>query len=311
MKFSERILGLLQHPLTAGNVGLLQVNVGYRCNMSCRHCHVSAGPDRKQEMDRDTVEAVLRTLEDAAIDNLDITGGAPELNPFFRYLIKSAVHSGVHVTVRSNLTVFSEKGMEDLADFYADNSVEIVASLPCYTADNVDSIRGSGTFVKSMNAIIKLNSLGYAGDGSARKLNLVYNPAGDFLAPSQGALESDYRRVLLDRHGVSFNALYTFANMPVGRFRENIAACGRLGGYMEKLESAFNPSTLDGLMCRRLINVGWDGGLYDCDFNQMLGLSLEDGLPRTIWDFDLSRISGRRIAVADHCYGCTAGQGST
>lgn len=311
MKFGDKIKGILQQPLRAGRVDILQVNMGYKCNMACIHCHVSAGPGRSQEMDIETVEAVLRALRESDINNLDITGGAPELNPFFRGLVERASGSGIHVTVRTNLTIFYEEGMEDLAEFYSRNCVEVIASLPCYTESTVDGVRGKGAFEKSIRAIREMNRLGYAAGVADRKLNLVYNPSGSFLAPPQKALEEDYKRELFGRYGVTFDSLYTFANMPVGRFRDSLVSTGSLGEYMEKLECAFNPLTLDGLMCRRIISVGWDGKLYDCDFNQMLGLPLDRDCPGTIRDFDRSMVSGRSIAVDDHCYGCTAGQGST
>jgi len=311
MKFKDRILNIQGQPLRAKGVDILQVNIGYKCNMACKHCHVAAGPDKNQEMDRETVETVLDVLKENDINCLDITGGAPELNPHFRYLVGKASHSGKHVIVRTNLTIFFEEGMEDLAEFYSMNSVEIIASLPYYTESEVDRVRGKGAFEKSIRALKKLNSLGYAGGSSDKKLNLVYNPSGTFLAPSQGTLEDDYKRELRKRFGITFNGLYTFANMPIGRFREYLIASKNLEKYMDELEDAFNPLTLEGLMCRRLISICWDGILYDCDFNQILELTLDRDCPQSVKDFDYLRLSERLITVDEHCYGCTAGQGST
>lgn len=310
MKFKDRIQSIQGQPLRAEGIDILQVNIGYKCNMACKHCHVGAGPDKNQEMDRETVETVLNVLRENDINCLDITGGAPELNPHFRYLVGKASHSGKHVIVRTNLTIFFEEGMEDLAEFYSMNSVEIIASLPYYTESEVDRVRGKGAFEKSIRALKKLNSLGYAGGSSDKKLNLVYNPSGTFLAPSQRTLEDDYKRELRKRFGITFNGLYTFANMPIGRFREYLIVSKNLEKYMDKLEDAFNPLTLEGLMCRRLISIGWNGILYDCDFNQILGLTLDRDCP-SIKDFDYLRLSERLITLSEHCYGCTAGQGST
>jgi radical SAM/Cys-rich protein len=311
MKFKEKILSIQGQPLRAEGVDILQVNIGYKCNMACKHCHVAAGPDKNQEMDRETVETVLDVLKENDINSLDITGGAPELNPHFRYLVREASHSGRHVTVRTNLTIFFEVGMEDLAEFYSMNSVEIIASLPYYTESEVDRVRGKGAFEKSIRGLKKLNSLGYADDSSDKKLNLVYNPSGTFLSPSQGTLEDDYKRELSKRFGITFNELYTFTNMSIGRFREYLILSKNLEKYMDKLEDAFNPLTLEGLMCRRLISIGWNGILYDCDFNQILGLTLDRDCHQSVKDFDYLRLSERLITVDEHCYGCTAGQGST
>ncbi|MBF0557539.1 MAG: arsenosugar biosynthesis radical SAM protein ArsS [Nitrospirae bacterium] len=311
MKFNDRVMSVLQQPLRAGSVDVLQVNMGYKCNMTCGHCHVSAGPDRDEEMDGETVEAVLDVLRKSDIKNLDITGGAPELNPFFRHLVKEATDAGKHIIVHTNLTIFFEAGMEDLAEFYSGNAVEIIASLPCYTESEVDRVRGKGTYERSINAVRKLNSLGYGSGFSDRKLNLVYNPSGPFLSPPQKDLENDYKRELLGRFGITFDSLFTFANMPVGRFRVNLIANNCLEEYMGKLECAFNPATIEGLMCRRILSVGWDGVLHDCDFNQALGIPLDGDCPGVIKNFDYSRICRRRISVDEHCYGCSAGQGST
>ncbi|HSB32532.1 MAG TPA: arsenosugar biosynthesis radical SAM (seleno)protein ArsS [Candidatus Sulfobium mesophilum] len=309
MKFKDRILSIHEQPLRANGVDILQVNMGYKCNMACKHCHVAAGANKNQEMDRATVETVLNVLKENNINCLDITGGAPELNPHFRYLVGKARDSGIYVIVRTNLTIFFEEGMEDLAEFYSKNAVEVIASLPYYTESEVDRVRGKGAFEKSIRALKKLNSLGYV--GGDKKLNLVYNPSGTFLAPSQGTLEDDYKRELLKRFGITFDGLYTFANMPIGRFREYLILGKNLEKYMDKLEDAFNPLTLEGLMCKRIISIGWDGILYDCDFNQILGLTLNRDCPQSVNEFDYLRLSERLITVDEHCYGCTAGQGST
>lgn len=309
-RFSEKINTLLGDPLTASGIDMLQVNVGYRCNLACKHCHVQGGADRQEAMSRETVDAVLNVVRDGRIKTVDITGGAPELNPQFRYLVEEVTKAGCQVTVRTNLAIFYEQGMEDLFDFYEDTSPELVASLPYYRNENVDRVRGNGVFQKSISALKRLNNIGY-GRGNGRRLNLVYNPAGAFLPPAQSFLEAEYKKELSSVYGITFTGLYTFANMPVGRFRQFLLRTGNFEKYMEKLIQAFNPETLCGLMCRRLVNVGWDGRLYDCDFNQMTGLGIAEGYPAMIRDFDHDRLDSREIVVDGHCFGCTAGQGST
>lgn len=311
IEFSNKVSAVLKAPLISSELQSLQVNVGYRCNMACKHCHVGAGPNRFEMMERDTIDQILAVLKKHNIQTLDITGGAPELNPHFTYFVTEAKKTGCHVIVRSNLTIFFEEGFEHLPEFYRDHDVEITASLPYYLDSSVDRVRGEGAFQKSIKAIRQLNSLGY-GDGTGmRQLNFVYNPSGTFLSPEQKSLEDEYRRQLGAHHNISFDNLYVFSNMPIGRFRSHLEKTGTLGSYLEKLEQAFNPATLDGLMCRQLISVGWDGALYDCDFNQALGLHMHDSCPQHIQDFDLERLSEREMRVGDHCYGCTAGQGST
>lgn len=310
MDFKDRISAAQSGPLTAAGIEVLQVNVGYTCNMACGHCHIGAGAERSESMKADTIKAVLGVLT-CGIGTLDITGGAPELNPHFRDLVTGARNMGIRVFVRTNLTIFHEDGMRDLPEFYRDNQVEIIASLPCYTEQNVDGVRGRGAFRKSIDALGMLNRLGYGDGVSGLKLHLVYNPGGAFLSPPQKALEEDYKRELKRTFGITFDRLYTFTNMPVGRFRDYLVRTNGLASYMKKLEEAFNPSTLDSLMCRHLISVGWDGRLYDCDFNQVQGLTVRGGWPQQIKDFDLSKLSAREISAGDHCYACTAGQGST
>ena len=277
----------------------LQVNLGYRCNQACFHCHVNASPDRKEMMGRDTIDLILQVLAARRLATLDITGGAPELNPHFRHLVSTARANGVHVIDRCNLTVLNEPGFEDLADYLAHEHVEITASLPCYTEDNVDRQRGEHVFESSILAL--------------RKLNLVYNPLGAFLPPAQDKLEADYKRELGTRYGITFDRLYTLANMPIARFGSTLVSQGKFAPYMALLRNAHNPANLDGVMCRTLVSVDWQGWLYDCDFNQMLGIPLRSaGKPRRHLKDLLDRdVSDAPIAVADHCYGCTAGQGSS
>ena len=311
MHFKDKILAVRSEPLHASGIDILQVNLGYKCNMACRHCHVQAGPHRDEMMDAQNIEEILRVLAENRIKSLDITGGAPELNPWFRHLVEQARLIDCHVIARSNLTIFFEDGMEDLFDFYGRNNVEIIASLPYHKEANADRIRGNGSFLKSVHALQKLNSLGYGQDPHVKKLNLVYNPGGAFLPAAQSALEGEYRMELQNKFAISFHSLYTFANMPIGRFREFLMRSENFDTYIKKLKDAFNPETLSGIMCRHLISVGWDGTLYDCDFNQMIGLRVLDGYPRTLKDFDRHLLAKRQIAVDDHCYGCAAGQGST
>ncbi len=311
MKFSEKIIGEKAGPIKALQSNILQVNLGYRCNMFCKHCHVAGGITRHEVMDQDTAERVLHVLTCNPFEILDLTGGAPELNPSFRWLVAEARKAGRHVIARTNLTIFYEQGMEDLPEFYLDHNVELIASLPYYLEDSVDRVRGAGTFTKSIGSLRKLNSLGYGKESTGLIISLVYNPQGMFLAPSQCTLETEYKKELKDRFGVVFNRLYTFTNMPIGRFKDYLVRTNSLNKYLEKLESAFNPATLNGIMCRYLVNVGWDGKLYDCDFNQVLGISTSSGVPRHINEFDFQALFERTIAVDDHCYGCTAGQGSS
>ncbi|HVE50315.1 MAG TPA: arsenosugar biosynthesis radical SAM (seleno)protein ArsS [Casimicrobiaceae bacterium] len=291
----------------------LQVNLGYRCNQACLHCHVNASPDRKEMMGRETIDLILRVVRMRRVATLDVTGGAPELNPHFRYLVSEARKSGARVIDRCNLTILNEPGFEDLADYLADEKVEITASLPCYTKDNVDKQRGEHVFESSILGLQKLNALGYGREGSTRVLNLVYNPLGPYLPPAQEKLEADYKRELGEHFGITFNQLFTLANMPIARFGSTLVSQGKFAPYMALLRSAHNPANLDGVMCRTLMSVDWRGFLYDCDFNQMLGIPLSvAGKPRRhLSDLLHEDLEGASIAVADHCYGCTAGQGSS
>lgn len=310
-KFNDNVLAVRTEPLTARDLNILQVNLGYRCNMACKHCHVGGGPARAEIMDEKTVDRVVKVFLENPFEALDLTGGAPELHPRFRTLVAAARKTGKNVMVRTNLTIFFEAGMEDLPEFYRDHHIELVASLPYYLEDGVDRVRGNGTFKKSIAAVKRLNELGYGAGDSGLVLSLVYNPQGMFLAPDQTALEVEYRRELQDRFGVSFSRLYTFANMPIGRFHDFLKRSGNFERYMGKLSDAFNPMTLDGIMCRHLVNVRWDGKLFDCDFNQVLELPVSSDISQHINDFDFTALSKRTITVDDHCFGCTAGQGSS
>jgi len=310
MRFIEKIESLQKEPLTATGIDILQVNMGYQCNLACKHCHVQGGPDRQEIMSRETVDGLLCLVRSGRVRNVDITGGAPEMNPSFRHLVEESAKAGCRATVRTNLAIFFEQGMEDLFDFYEETCPEIVASLPYYRSENVDRVRGNGIFDKCISALRRLNGIGY-GRGNGRTLNLVYNPPGAFLPPAQSSLEAEYRKELMSHFGITFDNLFAFANMPIGRFRQFLVRSGNLEKYMEKLVEAFNPDTLCNLMCRRLINVGWDGRLYDCDFNQMAGLGILEGFPSAVNEFDFDRLASRKISLDDHCFGCTAGQGST
>jgi len=299
-------------PLARRALAVLQVNLGYRCNQACLHCHVNAGPDRKEMMSRDVIDGVLQVLDARRPPVLDITGGAPELNPHFPDLVRGARGRGVHVIDRCNLTVLNEPGFEDLAEFLASEDVEITASLPCYSEDNVDRQRGAHVYASSILALRKLNALGYGQPQSGRILNLVYNPLGPYLPPGQAALEADYKRELGSRHGIVFNALFTLANMPIARFGSTLVSQGRLDTYLALLRDAHRDENLDHVMCRNTISVDWQGRLYDCDFNQMLGMPLRmHGRHARLADLLHEDGAGMAIAVAEHCYGCTAGQGSS
>jgi radical SAM/Cys-rich protein len=291
----------------------LQVNLGYLCNQSCTHCHVNAGPNRTEVMTSDTVDAVIDFLDESQVKRLDLTGGAPELNPYFRRLVIAARELNVEVIDRCNLTVLLESGQEDLAEFLAGQEVEIVASLPCYSEENVNSQRGKGVFHDSIIALRQLNRLGYGEANSGLQLNLMYNPTGPFLPPSQQTLEVEYRQHLDDQYGVHFNQLFTLVNMPIQRFGSTLVSKGEFEDYMTLLRGNFSSENLSKVMCRELISVDWQGLIYDCDFNQMLGLPLLiDGNKRPhIRDIRPVNLKDQPIGVADHCYGCTAGSGSS
>jgi radical SAM/Cys-rich protein len=291
----------------------LQVNVGYQCNQTCVHCHVNAGPNRTEAMPREVADTVLAFLRNSAVQTLDITGGAPELNPHFRYLVSGARKLGVKVMDRCNLTILNEPGHADLAEFLAAQRVEVVASLPCYLEDNVDRQRGKGVFSGSIAALKKLNALGYGDPGTGLVLNLVYNPQGPSLPPAQGPLEEAYRSRLRAGYGVEFNRLFTLANMPIARFGSMLISKGQFNAYMTLLQDSYREENLEQVMCRSLLSVDWQGYVYDCDFNQMLELPARfERRGRTrLADLVGKDLAGRPIVVADHCFGCTAGQGSS
>jgi radical SAM/Cys-rich protein len=290
----------------------LQVNLGYTCNQTCVHCHVNAGPNRTEQMDRATVEQVLDVLRRGGIATLDLTGGAPEMNPHFCYLVESARALGVTVMDRCNLTILDEPGYEDTARFLADQQVQIVASLPCYLEDNVDRQRGRGTFETSIRMLQRLNTLGYGLD-PALQLHLVYNPQGPSLPPPQARLKADYDRFLGEQFGIRFNQLFTITNMPIQRFGSMLLSKGQFNGYMQLLREAHQDANLKQVMCRSLVSVDYQGYLYDCDFNQMLGMPMRHDASRRLHLTDMleSSLQGRPVAVADHCWACTAGAGSS
>ena len=304
--------GLL--PLRAAGIDVLQVNLGKLCNQTCRHCHVDAGPDRREAMSRETAEACLRVLAESEIPTLDITGGAPEMNRQFRFLVAEARALGRRVIDRSNLTILVAPRFDDLPEFLAEHRVEVVASLPCYLKDNCDSQRGDGVFGRSIRALRRLNALGYGRRDSELALTLVYNPVGPALPPSQTELEKVYRRELRTRYGIEFTRLFTITNLPISRFLVDLMESGQYESYMQKLVQAFNPAAAEGVMCRTMMSVDWQGNLYDCDFNQMLELGLSSGLPRNVRDLDkaaMTQLAARKIMTGRHCFGCTAGDGSS
>ena len=300
-------------PVFRDRADTLQANLGYRCNQSCTHCHVAAGPQRTEQMDRETADLLLRYLAARSIATLDLTGGAPELNLHFRRLVARARSLNVRVIDRCNLTVLNEPGQEDLAAFLAGHAVEITASLPCYLEENVDQQRGKGVFESSLAGLRQLNALGYGHPDSGLILNLVYNPLGPVLPPDQIGLEAAYKRELATRYGIAFSRLLALANMPIQRFGSQLLSKGQFAPYMDLLKSAHRDENLGAVMCRNLISVDWQGYVYDCDFNQMLKLPLgAGGADRVHLSALLDReLAGARVRVADHCYGCTAGQGSS
>jgi len=324
-KLSEQSISLHR-----GRPEILQVNVGKLCNLTCVHCHVNAGPKRKEIMSRETIDRIIDWLANTDIPTVDLTGGAPEMIPDFRYFIDEvkSLRPHRHIIDRCNLTILLEQGYEGLAPFLARNKVEIIASMPCYSPENVNAQRGEGVFEGSIAALRLLNSLGYGLDPEL-PLNLVYNPVGPFLPPSQAELESDYKRELKRHFGIVFNNLYTLTNLPIGRFASYLRHNNNLDQYMELLITAFNPATIDGLMCRNTISVGWRGEVYDCDFNQQLGMrwfgaprrpeaaarrpyqAKDQTKPLFLWDVDPAKIQNSEIVTGDHCFGCTAGAGSS
>ena len=296
--------------LDVGDLEIFQINVGKLCNMTCRHCHVDAGPDRVVEnMSRETIDACLRALDQTPASTVDITGGAPELNPHFAYLVDECVRRGKHVIDRCNLTILTLPRFRDLPAWMAERGVEVVCSLPHYRRPNTDAQRGEGTFERSIEALRLLNAAGYGQGDPRRRLTLMHNPAGAYLPSGQAGMEREWKAGLGRNHGVSFDRLIALNNMPISRFLEWLVESGNLDAYMAKLVSAFNPGAVRGLMCRNTLSIAWDGSLYDCDFNQMLELPV--ATPSTIFDFDYAALRSRRVAVDRHCYGCTAGAGSS
>jgi radical SAM/Cys-rich protein len=309
--FEEAAMSAGHDPLRATAIDVLQINVGKRCNQACRHCHVDAGPDRSEVMTPAVVDACLRLLESSDIPTLDITGGAPELHPLFRDIVRRARAAGRRVMDRCNLTITQLPNYADLPQFLADHRVEVIASLPSFSERQTNAQRGDGVFADSIAALRRFNESGYGLEDSGLLLHLVTNPVGAFLPGPQEALEADWKRELQRRHGVSFNRLYTITNMPISRFLQFLLDSGNLQAYMDRLNTAFNPAAVSGLMCRSMLSVGWDGRLYDCDFNQMLDLGTAVGVPQTIFDATPQSLASRRIVVGPHCFGCTAGNGSS
>lgn len=308
----DQMLAEHQSPaLHSSSIRVLQINVGKLCNQTCRHCHVDAGPTRREIMSPDVAAAVIGVLRRTDIPTLDITGGAPEMNASFRWMVQEARQLGRHVIDRCNLTILVTNGFEDLPEFLAGQHVEIVASLPCYLEENVDAQRGQFVFRRSIEALKRLNDLGYGQPDSPLTLTLVFNPLGPKLPPNQLKLEEAYRRELRTRYGIEFSRLFTITNMPINRFLGDLQESNQYDAYMQTLVESFNPATVEGLMCRTTLSVDWLGNLYDCDFNQMLAMPVIDHVPRNIVDFDLTTLSSRRIVTGPHCFGCTAGAGSS
>ncbi len=313
--FSKDVIGAIGKPLSAKKITTIQVNVGLRCNLDCKHCHLEAGPSRTEEMSWATMETIIEKTEGVAGLTFDITGGSPELNPHLKRFIETLHKRGNHIMVRTNLAILDSKGAADFIDFYRENSVELVASMPCYLEENVDTQRGDGTYGKSIRTLKKLNSIGY-GIKPGLPLSLVFNPGGPALPPDQEMLEEAYRQKLAEEHSIVFTRLLTITNMPIGRFFTDLERADKSKGYMALLRGGFNPATVPGLMCVHQINIRWDGQLFDCDFNQALDLpvssqdpSTQD--PLTVEQLDLEALENRQIVVGPHCYGCTAGAGSS
>ena len=310
--FQQKLEDIGLYPLLSTGVEIFQVNVGKMCNQVCKHCHVDAGPDRKEIMTRDTMELCLDTLSHSSIKTVDLTGGAPEMNPDFRWFVEEIKKLNKHIIVRCNLTIIlANKKYYDLPDFFKIHTIEVVSSLPSYTADRTDRQRGNGVFEDSIKALQMLNGVGYGKEGSGLTLNLVYNPAGAFLPPSQIALEKEYKDELKSHFNIEFNNLFAITNMPISRYLDYLLQSNNYEKYMEKLTAAFNPVAAKGVMCRNTISVGWDGYLYDCDFNQMLDMKVSCGNTRHLSEFNIDALNKREIIINQHCFGCTAGAGSS
>lgn len=312
-RFQDKLKSSGYEQLTPAEIEIFQVNVGYMCNMTCKHCHVDAGPDRKEIMTRETIDQCVDIIRKHHIKTLDLTGGAPEMNPDFRYFVTEARKAGAEeIIVRSNLTIIlANPKYHDLPDFFKENNVRVVSSLPFYNADKTDRQRGQGVFVKSIEALQMLNAVGYGKEGSDLNLDLVYNPSGAFLPDDQVALERDFKKELKEHYDIDFNSLFTITNIPISRFLEYLINSENYEDYMETLVMSYNPMAVPGLMCRNTISVDYDGYLYDCDFNQMLGLKVAAPKSQHIKDYDADVLSKRQIVINQHCYGCTAGAGSS
>lgn len=310
-RFDRHLAGAGLHPLQATGIEIFQINVGRVCNQTCSHCHVDAGPDRTENMSRETAELCMRVLAETDIPTVDITGGAPELCPEFRYLVEESRRLGRHVMDRCNLTILTVPRYDDLPGFFAEHGVEVVCSLPHYRKIGTDRQRGDGVFERSLEGLRRLNAVGYGREGSGLRLVLVTNPVGAFLPAGQASLEAEWKRELERLHGIVFDALYCITNMPISRYLEWLEGTGNLETYMQRLVSGFNPAAAAGVMCRTTLSVGWDGTLYDCDFNQMLELEVGHGAPRHLAEFDPGALASRRIVTGRHCFGCTAGAGSS
>ncbi len=311
-KFTDKLNTIGFNPLKPTGFDVFQVNVGKMCNQTCAHCHVDAGPDRKEIMTRETMQQCLEVLKNNDFKTVDLTGGAPEMNPDFRWFVEEIRKLGKHVMVRCNLTIIlANPKYHDLPDFFKKHNVEVVSSLPFYNAQRTDRQRGNGVFDKSIKALQMLNAVGYGKEDSDLILNLVYNPSGAFLPASQSQLEADFKRALMKDYGIEFNNLFAITNLPISRFLDYLIKSGNYENYMEKLVNAFNPAAVTNLMCRSTLSIGWDGYIFDCDFNQMLDLKIANGSANHISNFDADAIQSRNIATGNHCYGCTAGAGSS
>ncbi|MFN3916732.1 MAG: arsenosugar biosynthesis radical SAM (seleno)protein ArsS [Flavobacteriales bacterium] len=311
--FAEKIKQCGDFPLRSDKVDIFQVNVGYMCNQVCKHCHVDAGPDRKEIMTRETIDQCLEAISAIEAKTLDLTGGSPEMNPHFRYFVEEAVKRGVEeIIVRCNLTIIlANKKYHDLPDFFKKNKVHVVSSLPYFDASKTDRQRGDGVFDKSIEALKMLNAVGYGIEGSGLQLDLVYNPAGAFLPGNQAELEAQFKKQLKQRFNIEFNNLFCITNIPISRFLDYLIASENYEGYMEKLVNSFNPQAVKGVMCKNTLSVSWDGYLYDCDFNQMLGLAINPEVGRHVSEMNIEKLNNRVIAINQHCFGCTAGAGSS
>jgi len=310
-RFENKLADIGLFPLKPTGIEIFQMNVGYMCNMTCKHCHVDAGPDREEIMTKETFEHCLKALRESDIETVDLTGGAPEMNPHFRWFVEQASAMGKHIIVRSNLTILTTNKFSDLPEFFKKHDVEVTCSLPFYSKSRTDRQRGKGTYDKSVVALKRLNEIGYGKADTGLKLNLVYNPVGAFLPGDQEEIKQEFKKELKRSHDIEFNDLFTITNLPISRFLNFLLMSGNLEDYMEKLVGSFNPSAAMGVMCRNTISIGWDGILYDCDFNQMLEMETHQDSVQHIKDFDLGSLNNREIKVNQHCFGCTAGSGSS